>query len=232
MKKQPPQEWMFEEMKNMGDVNFRFKHKSPAIQFTRNVSVVMQKPPPRSWLLSGSAKLRRFNTDAIVKAMQYLRPDHFRLMIISQDAPVDFTQKERWYGTEYAVQRLPAELLAQLEGALRNGAKVRPEGLQLPHTNEFIPTRLDVKKKEVAEPAKAPKLIRNDDTMRLWWKRDDRFWVPKVNFLITIRSPMTYTTPAHSVMTRLFCELVKDSLSDTLMMRTFPASHTTLLVQR
>ena len=214
MKEQPPLEWMFDELKNMGDVNFRFKQKSPASRFTSSTSAVMQKPLPRNWLLSGSTKLRRFDPDAVTRSMQYLRPDNFRLMVISQDAPVDFDQKEKWYGTEYAVQKLPAELLTELEKSLQSGVKDRPDSLHLPHRNEFVPTRLDVEKKEVNEPAKAPKLIRNDDTMRLWWKKDDRFWVPKTNFLITVRSPMTYATPASSVKTRLFCELVKDSLSE------------------
>jgi insulysin len=214
MKEQPPQKWMFDEIKNMGDVNFRFKQKSPASRFTSSISAVMQKPIPRNWLLSSSSKLRRFDADAIVKATEFLRPDNFRLMIISQDHPVDLDKKERWYGTEYTVQDIPAETISELEKSLLNGAKDRPKELHLPHKNEFIPTRLAVEKKEVEVPATAPKLIRNDDTMRLWWKKDDRFWVPKTNFLVTIRSPMTYATPANNVKTRLFCELVKDSLSE------------------
>lgn len=214
MKQQPPLEWMFGELKNMEDVNFRFRQKSPASRFTSSISAVMQKPLPRNWLLSGSTKLRRFDPDAIAKAMEFFRPDNCRLVIISQDYPVGFDQKEKWYGTEYTVKDMPAELLAELDRLLQCGAGDRPMGLHLPHKNEFIPTRLDVEKKEVAEPAKAPTLIRNDDKMRLWWKKDDRFWVPKTNFLITIRSPMTYATPANNVKTRLFCQLVKDSLSE------------------
>jgi insulysin len=214
MKEQPPLEWMFDELKTMGDVNFRFQQKSPASRFTSNISAVMQKPLPRKWLLSGSTKLRRFDADGIAKAMQFLRPDNFRLMITSQDPAVNFDKKEKWYGTDYTVQNMPPDLLSELEAALQSGAKDRPEDLHLPHKNEFIPTRLDVEKKAVAEPATAPQLIRNDDTMRLWWKKDDRFWVPKTNFLITIRSPMTYATPANNVKTKFFCELVKDSLSE------------------
>jgi insulysin len=214
MKEQPPLEWTFDEMKMMGDVNFRFKQKSPASRFTSGVSAVMQKPLPRDWLLSGSTKLRKFDSDAISKSMQFLRPDNFRLMITSQDHPVDLDRKEKWYGTEYAVKKIPSATIKDLQMSMQKGAKDRPRALHLPHKNEFTPTRLDVEKKDVEEPAKAPKLIRKDDTMRLWWKKDDRFWVPKTNFLITIRSPLTYATPANQVKTKLYCELVKDSLSE------------------
>jgi insulysin len=214
MKEQPPLQWMFDEMKNMGDVNFRFKQKTPASRFTMSTSSVMQKPIPRNWLLSGSTKLRKFDPVAIVSGMEYLRPDNFRLMVVSQNSPAEFDKKERWYGTEYTVGKIPETLTSELEKILSDGAKDRPAALHLPHRNEFIPTRLDVEKKEVKEPAKAPKLIRNDDKMRLWWKKDDRFWVPKTNFLVTIRSPITDSTPANNVKSRLLCECVKDSLSE------------------
>ncbi|KAF7511556.1 hypothetical protein GJ744_004144 [Endocarpon pusillum] len=214
MKEQPPLEWMFDEMKTMGDVNFRFKQKSPASRFTSATSAVMQKPLPRQWLLSGSTKLRKFDPDGIVRAMQYLRPDNFRMMIVSQDQPVSLDKKEKWYGTEYTVQDIPKDLLSELHKSWQSGVRERPKELHLPHKNEFIPTRLDVEKKDKAEPATAPKLIRNDEMMRVWYKKDDRFWVPKTNFLITIRSSMAYATPANHVKTKLFCELVKDSLSE------------------
>lgn len=214
MKQQPPEEWIFDEMKTIGDVNFRFKQKSPPSRFTSNVSAIMQKPLPRNWLLSGSSRVRRFDSEGIARAMQCLRPDNFRLLIVSHEPPVELPERERWYGTEYAVQRLPAEVLSELEEALKNGARDRPAQLHLPHKNEFIPTRLDVEKKEISEPAKAPKLLRKDERMRLWWKKDDRFWVPKANFLVVIRSPMAYATPGSNVKSRMFCELVKDSLSE------------------
>ena len=46
MKENPPLEWMHEEMKNMGEVEFRFRQKSPAAKFTSSTSAVMQKPIP------------------------------------------------------------------------------------------------------------------------------------------------------------------------------------------
>src|SRR5690242_18897828 len=61
MKENPPLEWMHDEMKNMADVEFRFKQKSPASRFTSRTSSIMQKPLPHKWLLSGTSKFRRFD---------------------------------------------------------------------------------------------------------------------------------------------------------------------------
>lgn len=214
MKANPPVEWMHEEMKNMAEVDFRFRQKSPASRFTSATSSVMQKNGlPRNWLLSSTSKLRRFDAKAIVQAMQYLREDNFRLMLVAQEYPGDWNQKERWYGTEYKVEKVPTDVLSNIRKALSDHASDKIPELYLPHKNEFIPTKLDVEKVEVKEPAKAPKLLRNDDKLRLWWKKDDTFWVPKANLNIKIRNAVTYASSANYVKTNLFLNLVKDALS-------------------
>jgi insulysin len=213
MKENPPLEWMHEEMKNMGEVDFRFRQKSPASKFTSSTSAVMQKPIPRPWLLSNVAKYRRFDPKAIVNAMQFLRHDNFRLLIVSQDYPGDWDAKEKWYGTDYRVQKIPIELQTSFRQALEAQTSQRPADLHLPHKNEFIPTRLDVEKLDIKDPAKTPKLLRNDPKMRLWWKKDDQFWVPKANINVLLRNPLTYASPSNYVRTVFFTALVKDALT-------------------
>lgn len=212
VKDNPPVEWMHEEVKNMAEVDFKFKQKSPASRFTSSTSAVMQQPIPREWLLSGTNKHRKFDAQGIVNALQYLREDNFRMMLVSQDYPGSWDQKEKWYGTEHRVQHISTEMQSEIRQALVGSAHDRPQELHLPHRNEFIPTRLDVEKAEVKEPSKTPKLIRNDDMMRLWWKKDDAFWVPKANFNILLRNSLTYSTPANYVKTVIYLNLVKDAL--------------------
>ena len=213
MKANPPVEWMHQEMKNMAEVDFRFRQKSPASRFTSATSSVMQKNLPRTWLLSNTSKFRKFDSNAIVQAMQYLREDNFRLMLVSQDYPGNWDKKEKWYGTDYAVASIPTEVLSEVRKALTCSGNDTTKELHLPHKNEFIPTKLDVEKTIVKEPAKTPKLLRNDDMVRLWWKKDDTFWVPKANLNIKLRNAVTCANPANYVKTVLFVNLVKDALS-------------------
>ena len=216
MQENPPLEWMFDEMKNMTEVDFRFKQKAPASRTSSTLSATMQKKLPREWLLSGTSKLRRFDADAIIRAIQFMRHDNFRLMIVSQDQPSTgpWNRREKWYGTEYKVEHIPSDVSSEIREALENSNNNRPKELHLPHKNEFIPTKLIVQKKEVAEPAKTPNLILKNDIVRLWWKKDDRFWVPKANTYIILRNPLAYSTPANYVKTQLFASLVKDSLTE------------------
>ena len=162
IKQREPEQWIFDEMKNLAEVDFRFKQKTPASRFTSRLSSVMQKSLPSEWLLSGSL-LRRFDSDLIKKALSYLRADNFRLVVVSQDFPGTWDQKEKWYGTEYKVEKIPQEFLGGLQKALESTEATRTSDVHMPHKNEFVPTRLSVEKKEVAEPANTPTLIRHDD---------------------------------------------------------------------
>lgn len=214
IKEIPPQQWIFDEVKGMTEVDFKFLQKSPATSFTSRLSSIMQKPLPRDLLLSGTTVVRKFDPQAITKALSYIRPDNFRLTLVSQTFPGDWDQKERWYGTEYKVEAIPPDFQAAVREAAETTSSNRIQELQLPHKNEFIPTNLVVEKKEVAEPAKAPRLIRNDEAVRTWWKKDDRFWVPKGNVYVTLRNPLAKATPETAVKSNLYCELVKDALEE------------------
>ncbi|KAF2465191.1 LuxS/MPP-like metallohydrolase [Lindgomyces ingoldianus] len=209
---QPPQKWVVEEQIRMSEVDFRFKQKSPPSRTTSALGSVMQKPYDRKMLLSGPAVIRKFDAEAISQAMTYLRPDNFRLNIVSQEFPGGWDKKEKWYGTEYTSEKIPGDFLTEIKHAFENSAKERPADLHFPHKNEFIPNRLEVEKKEVDEPLKVPKLIRNDENVRTWYKKDDQFWVPKANVQIYLRTPLPHLTARTTAMSALYRDLVNDAL--------------------
>ncbi|KAI0128922.1 peptidase M16 inactive domain-containing protein [Xylariales sp. AK1849] len=214
LRETPPQEWIFEEQKGMADVDFKFKQKTPASRFTSKISSVMQKPLPREWLLSGQSLLRKFDPKLIAKGVECLRPDNFRMTIVSQDFPGDWDQKEKWYGTEFKIGRIPEDFLAEIFDAAKSKAKDRLSALHLPHKNQFIPTKLEVEKKDIKESLSAPRLLRNDDAARTWFKKDDTFWVPKANLIVSCKNPIIYASAQNSVKAKLFTDLVRDALEE------------------
>ena len=212
IKETPPQKWIVDEIKGMTEVDFKFQEKLPASQFASRMSSVMQKPLPREWLLSGLDIIRRFDTEGISKALEYLKPENCRVTLVSQEFPGDWNMKERWYGTEYKLQKIEPDFAAEMKRAAASTKKDRIPDLHLPLPNDFIPSKLTVEKKETEEPAKEPKLIRNDENVRVWWKKDDRFWVPRGNVFLSLRNPLASVTASNAVRSRMFCELVKDAL--------------------
>jgi len=211
---QPPQKWIVDESANLAEVEFKFRQKSPASRTVSHLSGVMQKPLPREMLLSGQSLIRKFDPDAIKRGLAALTPRNFRFMLVSKEFPEDWAyEKEKWYGTEYKVEKIPQEFLRQLEHVMKAAASERPSELHLPHKNEFIPTRLEVEKRDILQPALEPKLIRNEQALRVWWKKDDQFWVPKANVNVYLRTPIINSSAFTKVVTQLYKELVDDSLT-------------------
>ncbi|CUS07597.1 unnamed protein product [Tuber aestivum] len=210
----PPQEWIMREIQAIAAVNFKFRQKSVASKFTSRLSSIMQKPLPRKWLLSGTALIREFDASLISKSLEYLNPNNFRYTVIARECPRgDWEAKERWYGTEYRVEKIPQKLLLEIRKIFDNSREPSKE-LHLPQKNEFIPTNFEVLRKEVQEPQKAPALIKSTEISRIWYKKDDTFWVPKANLNCTLRNPLAYSTPGNTVRAVLYCRLVKDAFNE------------------
>ncbi|KAH9898898.1 ubiquitin carboxyl-terminal hydrolase-like protein [Xylariomycetidae sp. FL2044] len=214
LRESPPQDWIFDEQKGMADVDFRFKQKTPASRFTSKIASVMQKPLPREWLLSGQSRLRKFDPALIKQGLDLLRPDNFRMTLVSRDFPGDWDRKEAWYGTEFKTERIPDDFMAEINEAAKYSAKDRIPDLHLPHRNQFIPTKLEVEKKEPEKPALSPRVVRNDKVARTWFKKDDEFWVPKANLIVSCKNPIIFASAENSVKSKLFTDLVRDALEE------------------
>ncbi|KAH0420297.1 peptidase M16 inactive domain-containing protein [Colletotrichum camelliae] len=204
-------ERIFDETKAMDVINFKSQGKMEPINLTKEISATMQKPVPRKWLL-GDGRLRKFDSQLIKKGLACLRPDNFRLTIVSQNFPGDWDRTEKIYGTEYRKERIPDDFMADIEKAASSSAPDRLVELHLPHKNIFIPTELEVEKMEVEKPAVAPRVVRNDKVARAWFKKDDTYWVPKAYLSICCRNPNIYSTAENAVKATLFTELVMDAL--------------------
>lgn len=209
-----PQKWIHDEEAQLSEIDFRFQQKSPASRTVSHYSGTMQRPLPRDKLFSGQSLIQKFSPEGIKRGLAHLVPDNFRVVLIAKELPEEPDSKEQWYGTEYKYGKIPSDFLADVKRAAKATAAERPADLYLPAKNEFIPQRLDVEKKEVSEPALAPKLIKHDSNVRTWFKNDDRFWVPKANVQICLRSPLTNLTPLNALLTQLYRELVRDSLDE------------------
>ncbi|ANB12559.1 Ste23p [Sugiyamaella lignohabitans] len=206
----PPQSWIFDELKEMTVVDFKFKQKTDAIDVASRLATVLQRPGlPREHLLSHNL-MRDYRSELISDFVTYLNPDNFRAVLTGQSLS-GLDKREKWYGTEYSEQNIDPEILAKLKNT-KYDAKTSP--YQLPAKNEFIPTNFAVNRKErnSDEPLKRPNLVRRTDQVSVWHKKDDTFWVPKARVYIKLTNPFANMTPSNSVKTGMFVSLINDAL--------------------
>ncbi|KAF5876257.1 putative peptidase m16 inactive domain-containing protein [Botrytis fragariae] len=199
----PPLTWISDEMNRLAEVEFKFRQKLPPSRTVSGLAQLMQKACiPREHLLSPSL-IRKFDPENIERGLSHLRPDNFRFFVVDQQFPGDWNATEKWYETEYKLEKIPEGFKQELWAAVRAPVTERPSKVHLPAVNEFVPQRLEVERKDVTDPARHPTLIRHDDSVRVWFKKDDQFWAPKANIELFLRSPVASVTPMNTIMTQI-----------------------------
>lgn len=208
----PPPETAFKEISQLADISFRFLDRGQTVNYVTGLSTWMQDPVERDEIVSGKYLYGKFDPVTVQKVFQLLDPRQANVRIGARELPKNvegtFNLTEPIYGTEYLQQRLPEEFLKEAT----NG-KPLPD-LALPGPNEFVAEKLDVEKFVVDKPAIRPELLVDTEISRLWYKRDDRFWLPKTNVHIDLRSPLLDVTPRNAVLTRLLCDAFTDATTE------------------
>ena len=206
LRKTPIEEWMFKEVQQLSELRFAFKEKASPGLYCSSLAGQMQAPYPPQWLLSGPYLLHEFDTKLISETLDSLQQENCRVMLAGREPPhgVTLDRNERWYGTEYTIVPLPS-----LEDAPLGG-------LSLPKRNQFVPGNLEVlsKRENIDNHVERPQLLIDTETVRLWHKQDDRYFLPKANVMLLLRSPEVNASPATAAKSRLLVELVKDALTE------------------
>lgn len=101
-------------MSCLAEVEFKFKQKSPLSRTVSGLAQLMQKASiPREHLLSPSL-IRKFDPEHIERGLSHLRPDNFRFFLVDQPFPGDWNAKEKWYETEYKLEKIPEEFMQDI----------------------------------------------------------------------------------------------------------------------
>lgn len=147
LRSQTPDNHAFDEIKALSDIEFRFYEPSRGSEYASEIAKGLQASVPREAAISGRWLLDRFDASAIADALERLDIRKGNVAITAKVMPPGVGPLDRTepvYGTRYRKDRMPADVIAALEG------NPIPE-LFLPGPNRFIPKNFDVDKIEVAE---------------------------------------------------------------------------------
>ncbi|XP_070209984.1 insulin-degrading enzyme-like [Littorina saxatilis] len=206
LKKEGPQEWVFQECMDLSTMQFRFKDKEKPRNYVCHLSNMLNEFPIEE-VLSAPYLFNEFRPDVINMILDLLTPENIRVQVVSKKFEGKTDKTEEWYGTQYRVDDIPDEILEVWRSC---GVH---ENLRLPDRNEFIPTNFDLVPREAENPP-LPEIIRDTPLSRLWFKQDDKFLKPKACISFDILSPYAYIDPLHANMNVMFVELFKDALNE------------------
>uniref|UniRef100_A0A8C1YR85 Insulin-degrading enzyme n=1 Tax=Cyprinus carpio TaxID=7962 RepID=A0A8C1YR85_CYPCA len=201
-----PQEWVFQECKDLNTVAFRFKDKERPRGYTSKVTGLLHYYPLEE-VLAAEYLLEEFRPDLIEMVLDKLRPENVRVAVVSKSFEGQTDRTEEWYGTQYKQEAITDDAIKKWQNADLNGK------FKLPMKNEFIPTNFEIYPLEKDSPS-VPTLIKDTAMSKVWFKQDDKFFLPKACLNFEFFSPFAYVDPLHCNMAYLYLELLKDSLNE------------------
>lgn len=209
-----PQKWVHDETATVADCSFRFISRREPMDYTSGLARNLHDYPA-NLVLSGAYKIYDYEPGAITEILECLTPSNL-LMTVSNPAFEGQTKTtEKWYGTNYSLEDIEPETLEQWSAASIDDDWLQTPGLSLPERNDMIATDFSLKKVE-SVPNDEPTLLRDTPTCRLWFKPDNVFDMPKVNWLGQFRTVVAYESPKATVMTSLWQLVVLELANEYL----------------
>ncbi|CAK1554529.1 unnamed protein product [Leptosia nina] len=201
-----PQRWIWEEQRELLALDFRFRDTLEPRTLAHGYVHQLQEFPMED-VLSAYYLLSEWRPDLVQEMLDLLTPERVRLAVIAKCFGDKCKETEPWYGTKFMQEDISEEQLK-----VWRSVKSSPE-LHLPPSNEFIPTRLDLETEpDSTTDAIAPVIIKDTPLMRIWFKRDNEFQLPKAFVTLDFVSPLAYSSPLNCNLTSLWVVLLRDSL--------------------
>ncbi|XP_077981898.1 nardilysin-like [Glandiceps talaboti] len=204
---QGPQRRIYEEIQTIEDNEFRFQEQSDPVEYVQDVVTNMQYFPTKDYL-TGDQLMFEYNEQVIANVTNMLTPETANIMLLSKKHEGKCEEVEPWYQTKYSVEEIPE----QWSKAWQN-LDINPD-LHLPVPNKFIARDFHLKESD-REDTPYPVKIIDDSKGILWYKRDNKFKVPKGCIYFHLISPLVNTSPQTLCWLDFFTTILEHNLSET-----------------
>ena len=202
IRKEQSLERYFKELKKMAELNFQYKEKEEPSGYVSLLSSELFDVPVKEVLISRYL-YDRYDHDKTWDLLGYLRPDNLQVLYASPE--VKGSQTEKWYQSRYRIDKISID-------QQKKWAKSINKELFLPKPNRFIPEKITLKSKFLDR--ETPFLIRDKPLLRVWFKKDNQFKVPKGNVQLKISTAKAYDSIENAVMTHLYTRLLDEKLNE------------------
>ncbi|GMG98165.1 hypothetical protein Nepgr_000005 [Nepenthes gracilis] len=209
-----PKEWIFKELQAIGNMEFRFAEEQPqddyATELAENLLVY-----PAEHVIYGEYAYRVWDEEMTKNILNFLTPENMRIDVISKS----FDKSggllyEPWFGARYTEEGISPHVME----LWRDPPEVCAS-LHLPLDNEFIPTNFFVHADNLPSDFAStsyPKCILDEPLMKLWYKLDETFKLPRANTYFRINLMGAYESVTSCLLTELSIQLLKDALNEII----------------
>uniref|UniRef100_A0A8C4ZHS5 Nardilysin n=1 Tax=Gadus morhua TaxID=8049 RepID=A0A8C4ZHS5_GADMO len=200
-----PQQRIYEEIQKIEANEFHYQEQTDPIMYVENICENMQLFPKEDFL-TGDQLMFEYNPQVISEALRWLTPERANLLLLSPEHEGNCPLRERWFTTSYSIEDIPEEWAGRWKEELALNSD-----LHLPEENKFIATDFELRSLDCPD-SEFPVKISSSDRGCLWYKKDNKFKIPKgkTNLGLTNMS----TPPPSLVLFDLFVNILAHNLAE------------------
>uniref|UniRef100_A0A6Q2Y2W2 Nardilysin a (N-arginine dibasic convertase) n=1 Tax=Esox lucius TaxID=8010 RepID=A0A6Q2Y2W2_ESOLU len=202
-----PQQRIYEEIQKIEANEFHYQEQTDPIEYVENICENMQLFPKEDFL-TGDQLMFDYNPEVISSALAMLTPERANLLLLSPEHEGNCSLKEKWFGTNYMVEDIPEEWKQRWAGDF----DLNPD-LHLPAENKFIATDFTLKPSDCPD-TDIPVRIVNSERGCLWFKKDNKFKIPKAYVRFNLLSPEIQKSPENLVLFDMFVNILAHNLAE------------------
>ncbi|CAH8251408.1 unnamed protein product [Arabidopsis lyrata] len=220
-----PQEWIFKELQDIGNMDFRFAEEQPADDYAAELSENMLAYPVEH-VIYGDYVYQTWDPKLIEDLMGFFTPQNMRIDVVSKSIKSEEFEQEPWFGSSYIEEDVPLSLMESWS----NPSEV-DNSLHLPSKNQFIPCDFSIRaiNSDVDPKSQSPpRCIIDEPFMKFWYKLDETFKVPRANTYFRINLKGAYASVKNCLLTELFINLLKDELNEIIYQASIAKLETSL----
>nr|XP_012289935.1 nardilysin isoform X2 [Aotus nancymaae] len=207
LQKLGPEKRIFEEIRKIEDNEFHYQEQTDPVEYVENMCENMQLYPLQD-ILTGDQLLFEYNPEVIAEALNQLVPQKANLVLLSGANEGKCDLKEKWFGTQYSIEDIEnswAELW-------NSNFELNPD-LHLPAENKYIATDFTLKAFDCPETEYPVKIV-NTPQGCLWYKKDNKFKIPKAYIRFHLISPLIQKSAANVVLFDIFVNILTHNLAE------------------
>ncbi|XP_064196993.1 nardilysin-like [Anguilla rostrata] len=202
-----PLQRIYEEIQMIEVNEFRYQEQTDPIEYVEDICENLQLFPKEDFL-TGDQLMFEYNPEVISAALALLSPDRANLMLLSPEQEGGCEMRERWFGTQYSVKDIQQDWRERWAGDF----PLHPD-LHLPAENKFIATDFALKASDCPD-TEFPVRILNTDRGCLWFRKDNKFKIPKAYIRFHLISPVIQKSPENLVLFDLFVNILAHTLAE------------------
>ncbi|KAF0762572.1 Uncharacterized protein FWK35_00007520 [Aphis craccivora] len=206
LKLRGPLEWIHEETKLINALEFQYKDNEPPLNYVTMLTPQMIRYNLNDVLIAKHL-IEEWKPDLITELLSYFKPDNMRVTVISKTFQGQTNAEDKYYGTPFAVSKIPMETINfWLEDDIC-------EALIMPSKNKYVASNFALVPIEIHKEPEIPKIFYNSSILRCWLKIDTEFRLPKAYVSVDFFSPIVAVDPFNCNIMDIFMRLFNEDFS-------------------